>query len=67
MVPIVGYHRVGRANGDHVPTVSAEALFDHLPRHGLRKRHNEESPSSQQEVSGKAPSTQNHNAVDTKP
>ncbi len=24
-VPILGYHRVGVPNGDHVPTVSAEA------------------------------------------
>ena len=35
-VPIVGYHRVGRATGDHVPTVSAAAFerqMAYLARH----------------------------------
>ncbi len=35
-VPILAYHRVGQANGDHVPTVSAEAFawqMAYLARH----------------------------------
>lgn len=35
-VPIVGYHRVGEAKGDHVPTVSAQAFeqqMAYLARH----------------------------------
>ena len=38
-LPILGYHRVGRARADHVPTVSAEAFERQLAclaRHGYR-------------------------------
>ncbi len=51
---------------DEIAKLIAEALYDYILSHGLRKRQSEEHLPSYQEAS-KASSTQEHNAVDTKP